>query len=233
MPTGKDIVNVARQHIGEKYIFGAPVPKDNPAWKGPWDCAEFASWCVYQVSQKLYGCNDDSCSPSGADAYTGYWGRDVGRLGIEISLAQAATIPGALVLRNPGTKCGHIVISDGNGGTIEAHSTARGVIADTLDNRRWDTGILIPWITYAPSDQVTVVVPSGLIYRVTSPPMESATVLAIQKALVRRRLNPGALDGKYGPHTAAAVTAFQRAKGLVADGEVGPQTAQALGVELQ
>lgn len=232
MPTGNDVVEVARRHIGEKYIFGAPVPKDNRAWKGPWDCAEFASWCVYQVSQKLYGCLNNSGTPAGADAYTGYWGRDVGQLGTEIPLTQAAATPGALVLRNPGAKCGHIVISDGKGGTIEAHSTARGVVADTLDKRRWDIGILIPWITYTPFGQAPVVAQPGLIYRVTTPVMESDTVLTIQKALVRRRLNPGVLDGKYGAHTAAAVTAFQRAKGLMADGEVGPQTAQALGVEL-
>jgi N-acetylmuramoyl-L-alanine amidase len=233
MPTGKDIVEVARRHIGEKYVFGAPVPKDNPAWRGPWDCAEFASWCIYQVSQKLYGCHSNSGAPASADAYTGYWGRDAGQLGIEIPFTQAAAIQGALVLRNPGEKCGHIVISDGRGGTIEAHSTARGVIADTLDNRRWDIGILIPWITYTPPDQVPVVPQPGLIYRVTSPLMEGDTILAIQKALVRRKLNPGELDGKYGPHTAAAVTVFQRAKGLVADGEVGPQTARALGIRFK
>lgn len=232
MPTGNDIVDVARRHIGEKYIFGAPVPKDNSAWKGPWDCAEFASWCVYQVSQKLYGCRANSGAPGSADAYTGYWGRDAGQLGIEIPFDQAAATPGAFVLRNPGTKCGHIVISDGKGGTIEAHSTARGVIADTLGNRRWDTGILIPWITYTPFDHAPAVAQPGLIYRVMTPLMEGDTVLAIQKALVRRRLSPGELDGKYGPHTAAAVAAFQRAKGLVADGEVGPLTAEALGVEL-
>lgn len=181
MPTGKDIIDVARQHIGEKYVFGVPVPKDNSTWKGPWDCAEFASWCVYQVSQRLYGCNDDSGSPASADAYTGYWGRDAGYLGTEISLIRAAATPGALVLRNPGAKCGHIVISDGKGGTIEAHSTARGVIADRLDNRRWDIGILIPWIMYTPSNQVPVVSPPGLIYRVTTPLMEGDMVLDVTK----------------------------------------------------
>ena len=142
MPTGNDLVQVALTHVGEQYIFGAPVPKDNPNWKGPWDCAEFTSWCVYQVCQKLYGCNNDSGSPASADAYTGFWGRDVQQLGIEVSVEQAAATPGALVLRNPGEKCGHIVISDGNGGTVEAHSTARGVVTDTLSNRRWDIGIL-------------------------------------------------------------------------------------------
>ncbi|KAB2868218.1 MAG: peptidoglycan-binding protein, partial [Bauldia sp.] len=32
--------------------------------------------------------------------------------------------------------------------------------------------------------------------------------------------------------TAAAVAAFQRVRGLVMDGEVGPQTAAALGIQI-
>jgi len=167
-----------------------------------------------------------------ADAYTGYWGRDVGKLGIQISVDQAAATPGAMILRNSGDKTGHIMISDGNGGTIEAHSTARGVIADTLDKRRWDTGILIPWIEYG---QLTATQPPatpGTIYRLSKPPMQGDTLLEIQKALRKRRINPGKMDGIFGSHTAAAVRAFQLAKDLVADGEVGMLTATALGVSL-
>ena len=233
MATGNDIVNLARQHVGERYLLGTEVPKDNEAWVGPWDCAEFASWCIYQVSGRLYGCEEDDCSPpSEADAYTGYWGRDVKCLGTEIPLQQAAATPGAFVLRNPGRKCGHIVISDGQGGTVEAHSSGRGVVTDTLNGRRWDTGILVPWIGYSPLGHVPVLTPPNTIYRVREPMMSGPVVLAIQKALVKRRINPGVLDQRYGPHTAAAVQAFQISKGLVADGEVGPVTAAALGITI-
>lgn len=231
--TGTDVVTVAREHIGEKYVFGAPVPKDNHAWKGPWDCAEFTSWCIFQVSRKLYGCHNNAAAPASADAYSGYWWRDSGLLGTQIPLSLAAATPGALVLRNPGAKCGHIVISDGMGGTIEAHSTARGVIAASLDQRRWDIGILIPWITYTPSTLLPAIARPGMIYRVTAPLMKGATVLAIQQALLQTGVNPGELDGRYGHHTAAAVAVFQRSHGLVADGEVGPQTAAVLGIELE
>ena len=39
-------------------------------------------------------------------------------------------------------------------------------------------------------------------------------------------------DGIYGPQTAHAVQQFQNAKGLVADGEVGPATFKALKIQV-
>ena len=44
--------------------------------------------------------------------------------------------------------------------------------------------------------------------------------------------NPQGVDGKYGPHTAAAVKAFQAAHGLTQDGEAGQATANALDAAL-
>lgn len=40
--------------------------------------------------------------------------------------------------------------------------------------------------------------------------------------------DPGKIDGFFGPSTAAAVTAFQRDRQLIADGLAGPQTLNAL-----
>ncbi len=41
-------------------------------------------------------------------------------------------------------------------------------------------------------------------------------------------LDPGSVDGNYGPATKAAVQAFQKSAGLTADGQAGSTTAQAL-----
>ena len=53
-------------------------------------------------------------------------------------------------------------------------------------------------------------------------------VVALQELLARRGFPPGLPDGKFGPGTDAAVRAFQRSEGLVADGEVGSVTLAAL-----
>jgi len=231
--TGDRLLELARPHVGEKYVLGVFVPKDNPNWKGPWDCAEFASWVVFQSARSLYGCLNNQSNPALADAYTGYWERDVKHLGEIISVEQAARIPGAMVLRFPQAGAtGHIVISDGGGGTVEAHSTIRGVIKSTLANRRWDTGILVPGITYSEGPAVQVTHPQTILYRLTIPTMTGTKIRDIQNALRSAGCDPGSIDGEFGPHTHAAVIAFQLSRGMLADGEVGPQTAAALGIEL-
>ena len=208
------------------------VPKDNSNWSGPWDCAEFASWCLYQAAGILYGCHNNKANPSSADAYTGYWQRDAKRLGQSVSIELAAKTPGAFVLRYPQPGLiGHIAISDGKGGTIEAHSRKTGVIRNQISGRRWDTGVLAPGVDYTQRNGVIEIAPPVLVFRLTSPLTTGKKVKEIQSRLKAEGCNPGKVDGVYGPKTAAAVSAFQVAKGLVADGEVGTQTAAALGIE--
>ncbi len=230
---GEKVLQIGREHLGERYVFGVRVPKNNPNWKGPWDCAEFVSWVVFEASAGLYGCDNDQGDPANADAFTGYWARDGRNLGQIISLEQAARTPGAAVLRIPklGTT-GHLVLSDGRGGTVEAHAPADGVIESALANRRWDTGILVPGIAYSQGPSVPVAPPDTVIYRLKLPLMTGPKVTKIQKVLAAKGFDPGVVDGEFGPHTHAAVVAFQLSNGMVPDGEVGPQTASALGVQL-
>ncbi len=233
-PTGEDILRLATHHLHDRYILGSLAPKDNPNWHGPWDCAELASWLIFQVSGMLYGCESDYGDPATANAYTGYWARDADAVGRRIVVGQAANTPGAAVLRVPQAGAmGHIVISDGQGGTVEAHSSRDGVIRSTLANRRWDFGILVPGIQYTqgpPAGSVTQ--PEYVIYRLTDPRMVDDVVAEIQRALRVDGEDPGDIDSEFGPHTQAAVVAFQLKNGLAPDGEVGPITAAALGVTL-
>lgn len=235
--TGSDLVKTASTRVGDAYHLGANVPKDNADWKGPWDCAELVSWAVFQSAGILYGCASDDGDPATADAFTGYWGRDATRFGKIIPVEQAAKIPGAAVLRLavPNGLGGHIVLSDGRGGTVEAHSSADGVIKGSLANRRWDFGILVPGISYADPDAAPAApapAAPAKIYRQTTDPTPDPVVARIQQALSNAGFSAGKRDGVFGSHTEAAVIAFQNAKGLTPDGEVGPHTADALGISL-
>jgi len=50
------------------------------------------------------------------------------------------------------------------------------------------------------------------------------TIQEIQSALKNAGLYAGAIDGKLGPKTKAAITNFQQQNGLTADGKVGSKT---------
>ena len=58
---------------------------------------------------------------------------------------------------------------------------------------------------------------------------EGLDVIRLQKKLAEEGFDPGDIDGDFGDNTQAAVIAFQRARGLLDDGIVGPQTREALG----
>lgn len=229
--TGDDVLRLASRHVGEKYVLGARAPMANAAWAGPWDCAEFVSWCVFQASGILYGTRPRN-DPVLADAFTGFWADQAEAGGHIIDVQEAAAIRGAAVLRKPASgQIGHIVLSDGKGGTIEAHSSKDGVIEGTLSGRRWDCGILVPGIRYFRNEKTPPLeVPAAHILRVTQPLMRGETVRKLQRALRGLGFFPGTADGVYGPQTAHAVKAFQAANALVADGEAGPATLAALSV---
>ncbi len=117
MATGAELLALAETRIGEKYV-NVQVPKDNARWHGPWDCAEFASWLVYQATGKLYGCLDNSDDPALADAYSGAWVRDtLDRRVDPITQREANGLAGAVLIRKPPApgRMGHIAITDGRG----------------------------------------------------------------------------------------------------------------------
>ncbi len=62
----------------------------------------------------------------------------------------------------------------------------------------------------------------------TNPARVRQAVLELQRALLQLGHDPGPIDGFFGPSTATAVAAFQRANSLVGDGVPGPATRGAL-----
>jgi hypothetical protein len=154
-------------------------------------------------------------------------------MGQVVSVELASRTAGAFVLRTPQPGAvGHVVISDGKGGTVEAHSSKDGVIASALSRRRWDTGIFAPAVQYTPGSAVPLADPVGMIYRLTTPLMTGEKIKEMQCKLQAAGFDTGGLDGVFGPHTHAAVLAFQLASGLAGDGEVGRLTARALRINM-
>jgi len=233
MVTGAQLLALAETRIGEKYV-NVQVPKDNRHWHGPWDCAEFASWLVYQATGKLYGCIDNSANPAIADAYSGAWVRDTldGLLG-RTSQSESNALAGAVLIRTPPApgKMGHIAITDGKGGTVEAAGVNLGVRRDRIEGRLWHYAVKIPELTYASTGFVADTKPLPYLLTLETPCIKSALVKAVQRGLRDKGVDPGKIDGEYGPHTVAAVEAFQAMNRLVADGICGPKTAKKLGVE--
>jgi len=214
--TGAGLLKRAQPHIGEEYR-NVLVPKNNSGWKGPWDCAEFMSWLVFQEAQILFGCLDDDADPKIADAYTGAWQRDVAKKGKAVSVDEAAATVGGIVLRfppGPG-EMGHIALCDGKGGTVEAKGQRYGVVADTVHGRTWHTGVLIPGITYvAPGTTPPKVDQPDIVYEPGAPNMEKEIIFKIQLALAVKGFDPGEIDGDYGPNTQAASSVPQVSRSM-------------------
>lgn len=232
---GTDILAKAKSHVGEEYIFGANVPLENSNWTGPWDCAEFVSWLVYQSYGIIFGCGTQTLDE--AEPYTGYWADDARSKGILIPIEQASRTPGAFLIRKPQSnpkRVGHIGVALGDGTIYEAAGVNFGVRVGPIAGRRWDLGMLLPGVTYAGA---SIQSPAGpvetpLIIRRATPASFDDLVVTVQEALRAKGIDPGRIDGLFGPATEKAVLAFQLKNGLVADGEVGPSTGRALGLDL-
>src|SRR5205807_1741365 len=89
-----------------------------------------------------------------------------------------------------------------------------------------------PGISYDAATETIAVKAPATLYALGAPNMDRAIIVKIQKALSSKGFNPGDINGEYERPTALAVAAFQDAQGLVVDGQVGPDTAGALGISL-
>jgi hypothetical protein len=126
---------------------------------------------------------------------------------------------------------GHVAITDGNGGTVEAAGTGLGVRRGSSGGRLWHFCAMIPEIAYEATGLPRAPTPIPFLLQLKRSNTKGSLVKDVQRALKQRGFNPGIIDGQYGPHTTAAVAAFQTVNRLVADGVVGPATAKKLGID--
>jgi hypothetical protein len=150
-PTGRALVSLLLPKVGDIYYYGAAVPKENDNWIGPWDCAEFVAWGIYQLTGRIIGCRRDK-APNGVwydNSYTGYFATDLPSVATQISLQEAADTIGAIALRAPGNP-GHIAVSRGGNKTIEAYDTANGVKSAQLKGRNWTSYWKLNFLSYEP-----------------------------------------------------------------------------------
>lgn len=231
MYVGQDLVDRAMTRDGQRYVLGARVHLANPDWSGPWDCAEFAAWCVYHTYLTVMAVRPPNIQSG--ESYSGWWYEDAAAGDLLIPVEQAIATPGAILIRKPGAfgmKVGHVAISRGDGTTIEARCAKDGVlVVKDAASRLWTTGAVVPGISYvSDAGMVVVLAPPGDLLHLGSPFMRGDAVLAVQQALKQAGIDPGPQDGVYGPSTADAVAAFQALHGLAVDGVVGAETRAAL-----
>ncbi len=91
--TGQELVRRASAHLGQAYQLGAAADLEDPDYAGPWDCADFVSWCVYHTHGLKLGLT------VAGHPYSGAWIRWAEDPANAIDLEAAYDTPGAILVR--------------------------------------------------------------------------------------------------------------------------------------
>ena len=115
---GKDVLDVGLTKVGQTYDLKANISLNDPYAKEPWDCAEFASWCVYQAYEGMRFGFAPVKDIAYAEPFSGSWYAQALKHAKIISIKDALAIPGAVLLRKAGlggTEFGHVAFCMGDG----------------------------------------------------------------------------------------------------------------------
>ena len=239
-----EIIEIARSKLGQEYVYGAQVPLDNSDWTGPWDCAEYCSWAIYQTIESIYGARIKAGQTvADAEAWTGHWVTDLNKFGIRVSVDVARRVPGSFLLRrNPNG--GHVVMCVGDGNTtLEARGSAYGVVEHVIEGRDWNYGgILIPDLEYpayatparsgfTPAYEALPNIPRHL-RTYNNSILKGTSIKKLQNVLSERGLYKGQSTGKYDSQTAESVKKFQIESGITVDATVGPEVVEKLKIKI-
>lgn len=106
--TAKEFVEVAKTQLGKPYIYGAEVRPDDPD-PPAFDCSEFVGWAARQAGGRVN--LDNSAAKILAHAQMA---------GLELPVAAALKVPGALLFWKGQKGVSHVAIAVGDGTTIDA-----------------------------------------------------------------------------------------------------------------
>lgn len=230
MATAESLLNVARSKIG----LGENPPGSNrnevTEWYGmnaAW-CNMFVSWCL---SNAGFGDGNVVSAPGIQTttrkgwAYTGYCERSFRAAGRFDGQPRVGSFP-IFDYEGNGFR-DHIGIVE----SVNADGTITSIEGNYKDSvmrvRRRVSGGGIVGFCHPPYDGSPGSTPGlsgGLLRRGSRGP----EVRELQERLTSAGVDPGPIDGDFGPTTENAVRAFQQARGLEVDGVVGPQTWGAL-----
>lgn len=249
--TAKGLVEYARAQLGRPYWWGtfgqtadaSLLAAKRKQYPGYYLAADFES----QFGQKVHDCvglikGYRWCDgpEDGRPAYIG--AQDVAVAGLYRQCGAKGDIlsmpdePGICVFMG---NMGHVGVYIGGGRVIEAMGHAYGVVETRLSGRGWAFWGKPDWIDYgegapaAGNTSHTSVAGAGIrpsyFYRVALPLLKTGMVCGevrtAQRLLIALRYLPaGEDDGEFGPKTFKAAQDFQRARGLLADGEIGGDT---------
>lgn len=248
--TAKGLVEYARAQLGRPYWWGtfgqtadaSLLAAKRKQYPGYYQAADFES----QFGQKVHDCvglikGYRWCDgpEDGTPAYIG--AQDVAVAGLYRQCGAKGDIlsmpdePGICVFMG---NMGHVGVYIGGGRVIEAMGHAYGVVETRLQGRGWAFWGKPDWIDYSEAGTGEAPVDSaagtpGLLpsyyYRLALPLLKTGMVCVevrtAQRLLIALRYLPaGEDDGEFGPKTFKAAQDFQRARGLLADGEIGGDT---------
>jgi len=207
---------------GDGYVFGSEVPltADDSA---NWDCSELVEWSCAKAGVK----------PKVLDGAFNQWVQIKQSNGL-MNVSEALRTRGALLFVGDGTGSGrdaitHVAFSLGDGTTIEARGSKWGVGCWTASGRFNFAG-RITGVDYSPGKRRLGPLAESkvpLFPGITKLHSTGDAVRQVQQRL-RDRGWKITVDGEFGPVTDRIVRAFQREKGLIVDGIVGPKTWQGL-----
>lgn len=212
MATAKEFVDLLVQQEGDTYRLGHEVKLKDPN-PDVFDCSELIEWGAHQVGVYM-------------PDYSGNQIAYCEKKGTVISVDEAVKTKGALLWHE-----GHVAISLGNGKTIEAMNTERGVVignAKTSKGHRFTKGALIPGLEYGKKgkkekeDKPVVVVDliKPEFKRTIEAGEKSVQVRYVQGVLKQLGFHTGKVDGIFGTMTSKAVRKWQASKGLKITGIV-------------